>query len=107
VQIDNCSTSRVIQFFLNKCLLLLSFSLADVDIQQGDVDLLNMAPRHKPQSNVDLLGGFAQSASTAGFGGGGSELEDLLQGGQQNNPSQESENHDLLFDPFGVTNSQV
>ncbi|GFG30074.1 hypothetical protein Cfor_09502 [Coptotermes formosanus] len=106
VQIDNCSTSRVIQFFLNKCLLLLSFSLADVDIQQGDVDLLNMAPRHKPQSNVDLLGGFAQSASTAGFGGGGSELEDLLQGGQQNNPSQESENHDLLFDPFGVTNSQ-
>jgi hypothetical protein len=101
------STSRVMQFFLNECLLLLSLSVAAVDSQQDDVDLLNIAPRHKPQSNVDLLGGFAQSASTAGFGGGGSELEDLLQGGQQNNLSQQSENPDLLFDPFGVTSSQV
>lgn len=81
-------------------------NVAAVDSQQDDVDLLNIAPRHKPQSNVDLLGGFAQSASTAGFGGGGSELEDLLQGGQQNNLSQQSENPDLLFDPFGVTSSQ-
>jgi len=79
---------------------------AVVDSQQGDVDLLNIAPRHTPQSNVDLLGGFAQPASTGGFGGGGSGIEDLLQGGQQNNPSQPSENPDLLFDPFGVTSSQ-
>jgi len=102
------STSRLMQFFPNECLLLLSFSLADVDSQQGDVDLLNIAPRHTPQSNVDLLGGFAQHASTAAFGGeGGSGIEDLLQGGQQNTPSQPSENPDLLFDPFGVTSSQV
>jgi len=95
------------QFFLHEYLLLLGFSLADVDSQQGDVDLLNIAPRHTPQSNVDLLGGFAQPATTAGFGGRGSGIDDLLQGGQQNNPSQPSENPDLLFDPFGVTSSQV
>jgi hypothetical protein len=81
--------------------------LADAHGPQSDVDLLNMAPRHVPQSNVDLLGGFAQPASAAGFGGAGSGIEDLLEGGQQNNSSQPSENSDLLFDPFGVTNSQV
>jgi len=107
VQIRAFSTSTPMHFFLNECLLLPGFSLADADSQQGDVDLLNIAPRHTPQSNVDLLGGFAQPASTAGFGGGGSGIEDLLQGGQQNNPSQPSENSDLLFDPFGVTSSQV
>jgi hypothetical protein len=107
--VQNCafSTSRLVHFPLNECLLLLGFSLAVADSQQGDVDLLNIAPRHTPQSNVDLLGGFAQPASAAGVGGGGSGIEDLLQGGQQNNPSQPSENPDLLFDPFGVTSSQV
>lgn len=80
-------------------------NVAGVDSQQGDADLLNIAPRHTPQSNVDLLGGFAQPATTAGFGGGGSGIDDLLQGGQQINPSQPSENPDL-FDPFGVTSSQ-
>jgi hypothetical protein len=84
-----------------------SVPLADADSQQGDVDLLNVAPNHKPQSNVDLLGEFAQPASTASFGAGGSGLEDLLHGGQTNNPSQELKNSDLLFDPFGGTSSQV
>jgi hypothetical protein len=66
-----------------------------------------MAPNHKPHSNVDLLGGFAQPVSTASFGGGGSGLEDLLQGSQGNDQSQESRNPDLIFDPFGGTSSQV
>jgi hypothetical protein len=83
------------------------FLFVDADSQQGNVDLLNMAPNHKPQSNVDLLGGFDQPASTTSFGGGGSGLEDLLHGGQSNNPSQESKNPDLLFDPFGSTSCQV
>jgi hypothetical protein len=80
--------------------------LADADSLHDNVDLLNLAPNHKPQSNIDLLGGFSQPVSTASFGGG-SGLDDLLQGSQGNNPSQESRNPDLLFDPFGGTSSQV
>jgi hypothetical protein len=96
------------QFLLNEYLLVLRFRLfADAESQQGNADLLNLAPRHKPQSNVDLLGGFSQPATTAGFAGGGSGLEDLLHGGQQNRTSQHLENSDLLFDPFGGTSSQV
>lgn len=94
----------------NKCLVFPAVHLVlltDTDSQQDDVDLLNMAPNLKPQSNVDLLGGFAQPASTTIFGGGGSGLQDLLQGGQTSNPSQELKDSDLFFDPFGGTSSQV
>ncbi|PNF37550.1 Cyclin-G-associated kinase [Cryptotermes secundus] len=79
---------------------------ADANSQHGNVDLLNLAPNHKPQSNVDLLGGFSQPVSATSFGGGGSGLEDLLQGSQGSNPSQGSRNPDLMFDPFGGTGSQ-
>jgi hypothetical protein len=81
--------------------------LTDADGQRDNVDLLNLAQNHKPESNVDLLGGFSQPVSASNFGGGGSELEDLLQGNQGNNPSQGSRNSDLMFDPFGGTSSQV
>ncbi|XP_069674893.1 cyclin-G-associated kinase isoform X3 [Periplaneta americana] len=78
--------------------------------QQGNVDLLNMASKthsNVPQSNVDLLGGFSQSSTTPNFGvgdGGGSGLDDLLQG-RQNAQPQQTQNADLLFDPFGSSNA--
>ncbi|KAJ4450277.1 hypothetical protein ANN_01697 [Periplaneta americana] len=78
--------------------------------QQGNVDLLNMASKthsNAPQSNVDLLGGFSQSSTTPNFGvgdGGGSGLDDLLQG-RQNAQPQQTQNADLLFDPFGSSNA--
>jgi hypothetical protein len=81
--------------------------LTDADTLHDNVDLLNLASDHKPQSNVDLLGGFSQPVSTTSFGGAGSGLDDLLQGSQRNNPSQGSTNPDLLFDPFGGASSQV
>ena len=80
----------------------ITFFTGSTGNQDGNVDFLNMQPNHKPQSNVDLLGGFSQPSSGARF-------EDLLQGGgppKSTSPKQANDS-DLLFDPFGGSVSQV